>query len=108
MINHWKLIQINGKRVKINVYLWKSSKIDDNDWKTKKIHEKSTKIVDMGLEICDPGCPKRGTSPSNLGTAQRDEAVGRGRGRVNPSQGLGDKGFVTRDLHALRLRASAD
>ena len=29
-------------------------KIDDNDWKTKKIHEKSTKIVDMGLEICGP------------------------------------------------------
>ena len=65
-------------------------KFDDNDWKTKKIYEKSTKIVDMGLEICDPGCPKRGTSPSNLRTAQRDEAVGRGRGRVNPSPGTGD------------------
>ena len=83
-------------------------KFDDNDWKTKKIYEKSTKIVDMGLEICDPGCPKRGTSPSNLRTAQRDEAVGRGRGRVNPSPGTGDKGLVALGLHALRHKASAD
>ena len=43
-----------------------------------------------------------------LRTASRDEAVGRGRGRVNPSQGTGDKGFTALDLHALRLRASAD
>ena len=83
-------------------------KIDDNNWKTKKIHEKSTKIVDMGLEICDPGCPKRGTRHSKLRTTQRDEAVGRGRGRVNPSPGTGDKGLVALDLHALRPGASAD
>ena len=83
-------------------------KIGDNDWKTTKICEKSAQIVDMGLEICDPGCPKRGTRDSKLRTAERDEAVGRGRGRVNPSPGTGDKGLVALDLHALRPGASAD
>ena len=83
-------------------------KFDDNDWKTKKIYEKSTKIVDMGLEICDPGCPKRGTSPSNLRTAQRDEAVGRGRGRVNPSPVYWGKWFSSWGSTRWRLSASAD
>ena len=73
-----------------------------------KIKEKSMKIVDMGLEICGPGCPRRATSHFDLRTTSRDEAVGRGRGRVNPSPGTGDKGLAARDLHALRLRASAD
>ena len=83
-------------------------KIDTNAWKTMKIHEKSMKIVDMGLEICGPGCPRRVTTRFNLRTAQRDEAVGRGRGRVNPSPGTGDKGLEALGLHALRPGASAD
>ena len=70
-------------------------KFDDNDWKTKKIYEKSTKIVDMGLEICDPGCPKRGTSHFRSRTTGRDGAVGRGRGRVSLLVNL-----VAVDLHA--------
>ena len=73
-----------------------------------KIPEKSMKIADMGLKICGPGYPTRATSHFNLRTTSRDEAVGRGRGRVNPSPGTGDKGLVALGLHALRLRASAD
>ena len=52
--------------------------------------------------------PGRATSHFALRMASRDEAVGRGRGRVNPSPGTGDKGLVARDLHALRHKASAD
>ena len=81
-------------------------KIDDNDWKTKKILEKSTEIIDMGLEICGPrrgwGFP-RVLQPGGPGPRGR---VGKGKSKY--LRCLVAKLLMTRCLHAQRPGASAN
>ena len=77
----WKSMKINEilrklvrKQRKSMEIIKKLMKMDENRWKSVEIMEKSMKI---GAK----GCPRRGTSHSGPRTADRDEAVGGGRGR---------------------------
>ena len=64
---------------------------------------KSMKIIEKSMKIGDKGCPRRGTGHFGPRTADRHGVVGGGRGREVYLLNLS-----TRDLHALRPRASAD